>query len=93
MGLSESEQRKLDEIERALERDDPGFAVSISIHHRRRRRRIVLASAFLVGTVVLLIGLVETSQSSIVGVCISVVGFLTMLAAVAVFVRRPRHRS
>ena len=31
MELSEYEQRKLDEIEQALHRDDPGFAGSINI--------------------------------------------------------------
>jgi hypothetical protein len=92
MGLSESEQRKLDEIERALQREDPGFAASISIQ-RVRRRRIVLAIAFLLGVVVLLIGLVLTAQSVIVGVVISVVGLLTMLAGVGVFFRGPRRGS
>ncbi len=93
MGLSESEQRKLDEIERALEQEDPRFAASISIQRVRRRRRTVVAIAFLLGVTVLLIGLVETAQSVIAGVVISVVGLLTMLAGATLVLRGPRHGS
>jgi hypothetical protein len=92
MGLSDREQRKLDEIERELEREDPRFAASISIRRVRLRRRIFVAVLFLLGMLVLLIGLVETSQSVIVGVVISVVGLLIMLGGVAtVFFRRSRR--
>jgi accessory gene regulator protein AgrB len=92
MGLSESEQHKLDEIERALMLDDPKFADSISIRRVRRRRRFWIVVALILGMIVLLIGLVATAQSVMVGVLISIVGLLTMLAGVTVFVRGWRHR-
>jgi len=44
MPLSKDEQRRLDEIERALYRDDPKFAAGQSIE-RFRRRRMVMAGA------------------------------------------------
>jgi len=44
MPLSEEEQRKLDEIERAFQRDDPKFAAGQSFE-RFRRRRVVAAGA------------------------------------------------
>jgi accessory gene regulator protein AgrB len=92
MGLSESEQHKLDEIERALMLDDPKFADSISIRRVRRRRRLWIVVALILGMIVLLIGLVATAQSVMVGVLISIVGLLTMLAGVTVFVRGWRRR-
>lgn len=42
MALSEDEQRKLDEMEIELSRDDPAFAASVSIDRARRRRRIMV---------------------------------------------------
>jgi fatty acid desaturase len=93
MGLSESEQHKLDEIERALLREAPRFAASISIRRARRRRRIFVGVVFLLGMMVLLIGLVATAQSVIVGVLISIVGLLAMLAGVLVLLRRPGRGS
>ena len=42
---------------------------------------------------VLLIGLVATAQSVIVGVLISIVGLLAMLAGVLVLLRRPGRGS
>ena len=92
MGLSESEQHKLDEIERALMLDDPKFADSISIRRVRRRRRFWIVVALILGMIVLLIGLVATAQSVMVGVLISIVGLLTKLAGVTVFVRGWRRR-
>jgi len=59
MALSEGEQRKLDEMERALQRDDPRFAASVSIEHVQRRRPIAGSAGFLLGIVVLLTGLVR----------------------------------
>ena len=93
MALSEDEQRRLDEMERALTRDDPRFAASVSIDHLRRRRRIVGACEFLIGIVVLLAGLVTTAESTPAGVVIGVAGSLIMIAAVvAVFFPRRRRR-
>ena len=44
MPLSEDDQRKLDQIEQALAKDDPRFAETVNID-RWRRRRIALAGA------------------------------------------------
>ena len=92
MALSDDEQRTLDEMERMLAGDDPGFAARISLKHARRRRWFVGAVLFVVGIGVLLAGLVTTAGSAPVGVLISVAGLLIMIAAaVAVLFRRRRH--
>src|SRR6476469_2574465 len=91
MALSDDEQRRLDEMERALTRDDPRFAASVSIDRVRRRRRIVGACVFLIGIIVLLAGLVTTAESTTAGVVIGVAGALIMIAAVVV-VSFPRRR-
>jgi hypothetical protein len=94
MALSDNEQHRLDEMERALLQDDPGFAANISIGHVRRRRMVLGAAVFLLGTVVLLAGLVDTADSTLTGVLISIAGFLTMAAATATLLfRRRGHRS
>jgi hypothetical protein len=92
MALSEYEQRKLDEMEAALRRDDPGFAVNVSIDRVRLRRRVVAALEFVLGMVVLVGGLVATAVSVLAGVLISTVGLMIMVAA-AVAVIRWRRRS
>jgi hypothetical protein len=89
MPLSEDDQRKLDEIERALYRDDPRFAAGRSIDRLRRHRSITSVAAFLVGMVLLVVGLVTTSALLWLGVVISVTGFLIMVGVAAVFIRRP----
>jgi len=89
--LSKDEQRRLDEIEQALSRDDPKFAANVSIGHARRRRRVVGDGAFLLGTVVLLAGLVDTAESTLTGVLISTAGLLMMAAAAATLLFRPRR--
>lgn len=81
MGLSEYEQRQLDELESALCRDDPGFAASVSIDRVRRRRRIVAVLGFIVGMVVLIGGLVATAVTLLAGVLISTVGLVMMVAS------------
>jgi len=92
MALSEYEQRKLDEMEAALRRDDPRFAVSVSIDRVRLRRRVVAALAFVLGMVVLVGGLVATAVSVLAGVLISTAGLMIMVVA-AVAVIRWRRRS
>jgi uncharacterized membrane protein YiaA len=93
MALSDSEQKRLDEIERALLQDDPKFAAKVSIGHVRRRRRFAAAAVFVLGMVVLLAGLVDTAQSTLTGVLISILGVLMMGAAAATLLLRPRrHR-
>ena len=92
MALSDDEQRTLDEMERMLGGDDPGFAARISLKHARRRRWLVSAALFVVGIGVLLAGLVTTAERAPVGVLISVAGLLIMIAAaVAVLFRRRRR--
>ncbi len=93
MPLSEDDQRRLDEIERSLYRDDLRFAAGQSIDRLRHRRAITSGAAFLVGTVLLVVGLVTTSAVLWLGVVISVTGFLIMVGVAAVFIRRPQHPS
>jgi hypothetical protein len=85
MALSEYEQRKLDEIERALHRDDPGFAGTINFATMRRHRRLVAAAVFVVGLLVLVVGAVLAQGPPLVGVAVSVLGFLVMVAGAGLF--------
>ena len=86
MALSEDEQRRLDEMESALLRDDPGFAANVSMSKVRTRRRIIAAVGFLLGIVILIGGLVTTATALMAGVLISVAGVLLMIGiAIAVF--------
>ena len=90
MPLSDDQRRALDEIERALEREDPHFAATISADQFRRLRRrwvIVPAVLFLLGAVLLVAGLVTTHALLIIGVVISIVGAITMSAVVAFVLR------
>jgi hypothetical protein len=81
MALSEYEQRKLDEIERALRRADPGFAGTLNFASLRRHRRVVAAVIFATGLLVLVGGAVLAQGPPMVGVAVSVLGFVTMVAA------------
>ena len=87
MELSEYEQRRLDEIERALHRDDPGFAGSINIGTIRRHRRLVCAAVFLTGVLVLVVGAVLAQGLPLVGVAVSVLGFVVMVAGAGLLLR------
>jgi hypothetical protein len=80
MALSEYEQRKLDEIERALHRDDPGFAGTINFAAMRRHRRLVAAAVFVIGLLMLAFGAVLAQGPPLVGVAVSVLGFVVMVA-------------
>jgi len=86
MPLSEHEQRMLDEIERALYQDDPKFATSVNVSRIRRRRPILAAIAFLVGLVLLVVGVIATQSVLTLGVIVSVLGFLVMVGSVGLFV-------
>ena len=87
MPLSEDDQRKLDQIEQALTKDDPRFAQTVNIDRWRRRRIALAGAAFTIGMVVLIVGLVITQAVLVLGVIISIAGALTMTAATAVFLR------
>ena len=91
MALSEDEQRRLDEMETALRRDDPSFAASVSIDRVRRRRRIVAAVVSVLGIVVLVGGLVATAETVLAGVLISTVGLIMMVAVAVAVIRWRRH--
>ena len=81
MALSEYERRKLDEIERALRRADPGFAGALNFAALRRHRRVVAAVVFAIGLLVLVGGAVLAQGPPLVGVAVSVLGFVAMVAA------------
>jgi hypothetical protein len=76
--LSEHEERMLDQIERALEADDPKFAHTVRSSDPRvhyKRRAIKAALGFLLGVALLLAGVLTKIIE------IGVAGFLVMLAS------------
>jgi hypothetical protein len=93
MALSEYEQRKLDEIERSLHSDDPALATILNSGLVRRHRRTVAAVTFVVGLVALLGGAVTALSLPLLGVVISVAGFVAMGVGAGLFLSgRPRTR-
>jgi uncharacterized membrane protein len=88
MPLSEHEQRMLDQIERALYQDDPKFASSVDERRIRRRRPFIAGIAFVLGLVCLVSGvmLAQNSTQLGLGIAASVLGFLLMVAGVAMIV-------
>ena len=88
MPLSEEEQRRLDEIERALLAEDPKFAAGHSIERVWRRRTVVAGAVVLLGVMLLVVGLVTTQASLPAGLIISIIGFLSMVGGAAMFIRR-----
>ena len=78
MPLSRDEQRKLDEIERSLSRDDPKFAAKVTIDRVRRSRVRIAAGMLVLGAVVIIVGLIVTLDVVGVGVVIVVAGLLTL---------------
>ncbi|WP_093170334.1 DUF3040 domain-containing protein [Sinosporangium album] len=78
MPLSEHEQRLLDQIEQALYAEDPKWANAVRIRDPRNhyKRRLVKASiGFLLGVVLLMVGVVSQV------IALGVGGFVVMLAA------------
>ena len=90
MPLSEDEQRRLDEMERALQGDDPRFAARQSIERIWRRRTVAGGAAVLTGMVLLVAGIITTQAILVLGVIVSVIGFLSMVIGAAFISRRPR---
>ncbi|HSK58996.1 MAG TPA: DUF3040 domain-containing protein [Actinomycetospora sp.] len=83
MPLSEHEQRLLEQIERALYDEDPKFASTVrggKLRRPSRRRRIQGIALFVIGIVMLVLGVVFMSSTPGVGIVISVVGFLAMFS-------------
>lgn len=82
MPLSEHEQRLLDQIERALIAEDPKFASTVRAGRLRRpsrRRRIQGLGLFVLGLVLLVVGVAVHSTWAANVPVVSVVGFLVML--------------
>jgi hypothetical protein len=82
MPLSEHEQRLLEQIERALIAEDPKFASTVRAGRLRRptrRRRIQGLALFLVGLVLLVVGVAVHAIWLANVPVVSVVGFLVML--------------
>lgn len=84
--MSDDEQRRLEEIERAIDRHLPRFATDGSDNQRRERRWVAAAAVMGVGLVVLLTGLVLTQGSVTLGVIVVVAGMSIVTAAVALFI-------
>ncbi len=91
MALSEDDQRRFDEIERALLDQDPDFSRSMTIDQLRRRRMRARVAYFCVGLLLLVTGLLWTQVSLPWGVLISIAGFIVMVGAAAHHIGR-RHR-
>jgi len=79
--LSKDEQRRLDEIEQALSRDDPKFAAKVTIDRFRRSRVRMAVGLVVLGAVVIVVGLIVTLGFVAVGVIIVVAGLLTVAGA------------
>ena len=92
MPLSDDDQRRLDEIEQSLTRDDPEFAARVSVQWQRRRRLLGAFTSFAVGTVLLIAGLVTTHAVIVIGVIIAVAGLGAMVGAAGVLLYGPRRR-
>ena len=91
MPLSDDDQRRLDEIEQSLARDDPEFAARVNVQWRRRRL-LGAITCFAVGAVLLIAGLVTTHAVIVIGVIIAVAGLGAMVAAAGVLLYGPRRR-
>ena len=83
MPLSERGQRLLDQIERALQAEDPKLASALhgSYQHKPSRLRFIEGvTVFAIGLVLLVLGVGITSLSSTTGfLWLSAIGFLLML--------------
>ena len=90
MPLSEDEQRRLDEMERALRRDDPKFAAGQYIERIWLRRTVAAGATALTGMVLLVAGIITTQAILVLGVIVSVIGFLSTVVGAALITRRPR---
>lgn len=82
MPLSEHEQRLLEQIERALYAEDPKFAATVRggrLRKPTRRRRLQGVALFVVGLVLLVLGIAVRALYLGQFPVVSVVGFLVML--------------
>jgi len=88
--VSEYEQRKLDEIERSLHSDDPTLSTILNSGVIRRHRRVVAVLTFVGGLVALVAGAAAQSLP-IIGVVVSVLGFVAMFGGAGLFVADRRR--
>lgn len=94
MPLSEHEQRLLDQIERALYAEDPKFASTVrgaKMRRPSRRRRLQGAALFLLGLILLILGVILPPRVFEVPI-LSVFGFLVMFAGAVLAVLGGRRR-
>jgi hypothetical protein len=88
MPLSEYEQRVLEQMERALESDDPRLATTLQRSRHRSPLRFVLAGLGVVlGLLLLVIGVSANLT------WLGVVGFVLMFAGVAAVFAAPRSKG
>ncbi len=90
MPLSEHEQRVLDQLENAMEVEDPKFATAMrgsSTRARARRRLLFGGTGLLIGLVMVMIGVASGS------VPLAVLGFLLMIASGALAATPPRSAA
>jgi hypothetical protein len=95
MPLSEHEQRLLEQIERALYAEDPKFASTVrgaKMRRPSRRRRLQGAALFLLGLVLLIVGVIVPLRALEVPV-LSVLGFLVMFAGAVIAILGGRRRA
>ena len=95
MPLSEHEQRLLEQIERALYAEDPKFASTVrgaKMRRPSRRRRLQGVALFLLGLVLLVVGVIVPLRAFEVPV-VSVFGFLVMFAGAVIAILGGRARS
>ena len=90
MPLSEDEQRRLDEIERALKQQDPQLFATRLATRRLRGRWLVGGAVVLLGALILVVGLVVTAEATTAGVLVGIVGACAMIVGVVLWVR-PRR--
>lgn len=91
MALSEYEQRKLDEMERSLHSDDPALSTILDSGVIRRHRRVGAVLIFVGGLVALVAGAVAAQGLPIIGVVVSVLGFVAMFGGAGLFVAGRRR--
>ena len=82
MNLSHHEQQILDEIEQAVQAEDPEFFASMTGSESRRVGVVRGSVTFLSGLVAFMVGAVLAQAAPGWGVVVSLVGFLTMFLGV-----------
>lgn len=81
MGLSERDLRVLDEMERDLGTSDPGMILRMSRRHAHLGRAALMVATLIVGVGALFAGAALAGSLLIVGVLVSVAGFVLMVGA------------